>query len=135
MSFFNIGKNQLKEIKETYRIIEDDNESEEDSKKIITLFRKANKNSIDWASLFVYCYEQLILIRHKAILTKLHSFSGIFAEISDNLEEYNRPIAYGKNDYYNNLKITINKNLNDIRSLVNFTFTKILTESEGNEDY
>lgn len=116
------------ELKSKIKKIEFDDDDESEKQKIEKIYRIANKTSVDWAVLFVSCYEQLSNINYKEINERLKELKGIYIKINYNLEEHNRPIEYGKHIYRNKLMNLVHENIDVIKEVVNFTFTRVLYE-------
>lgn len=124
----------LDELKSKIKKIDFEND-EAEKEKIEKIYRTSNKSSIDWASLFVYCHEQLSGIDHQEIKDRLDELKDVYIKINYNLEEYNQLIEYGKHTYRNKLMKLIHENMSAVKEVVNFTFTKILYEADIGGDY
>lgn len=127
----------LEELKSRIKKLEFDDDDETEKQKIEKTYRIANKTSVDWAVLFVSCYEQLSNINYEEINERLNELKEVYIKINYNLEEHNRPIEYGKHIYRNKLMNLVHDNIDAIKEVVNFTFTHILYEDslkpfEGN---
>ena len=118
----------VEELKSKIKKIEFDDDDESEKQRIEKTYRIANKTSIDWAVLFVSCYEQLSSIDYGEINERLKELKDIYIKISYNLEEHNRPIEYAKHIYRNKLMNLVHDNIDVIKEVINFTFTKILYE-------
>lgn len=116
----------IEELKLKIKKIEFDDDDETEKLKIEKTFRIANKTSVDWAVLFVACYEILSSIDYVEINERLKELKDIYVGINYNLEEHNRPIEYAKHIYRNKLMNLVYNNIDVIKEVVNFTFTKIL---------
>lgn len=124
----NLTDDEIKNAKESFSKIQFENDDETQKKNIENIFRIANKNSVEWASLFVYCYEQLMNLKHPKIKARLEELHEVYAKINSDLEEYNRGIEYGRHYIYNSLRRTIEGNILAVREIVDFAFTRILYE-------
>lgn len=116
----------IEELKPRIKKIEFDDDDESEKQKIEKVYRIANKTSVDWAVLFISCYEQLSNIDYEEINERLKELKEIYLQINYNLEEHNRPIEYGKHIYRNKLMNLVHDNIDAVREVVNFTFTKVL---------
>jgi len=130
----NITENILEDIKKNYRKIEPEDEDLE-GKRIRNIYFKANKNAIDWAMLFQYSYVVLSSIKHKSISAYIGRFSTMYNQLSFYLEEYNKPIAYGKNSYHNRILSLIYESFDRINDIIQFVFTRILEEAESPSNF
>lgn len=125
----------LEELKSKIKKIDFGNDDETEKERIEKIYRTANKTSVDWASLFVSCYEQLSGIDYQEIKDRLNELKDIYIKINYNLEEYNQPMEYGKHTYRNKLMKLIHENIGAVKEVVDFTFTKILYEADMGDDY
>ena len=113
-------------MRKSYNKVQFDDEDEMEKKSIERVFRVANKSCIHWARLFVYSFDQLVNIDDNILETMLKEYHPIYIKIAPSLEEYDREIRFGRNNFYNGINKAIYDNIFVIKQLVNFTFTKIL---------
>lgn len=128
MNLRDISNEELQTIKSSYKLVEFDNEDESEKKKIEDTFRIANKSPIDSASLFVYTYDLLLNINNDNVRNRLKELKDIYSKINSELQEYNRPIEYGKHYYYNAIKEIVSNNIEDVKEIIDFAFIKILLQ-------
>lgn len=130
-SFAELTEIEIAEIKTYFRKVELTSFNDEEQEKIENVYRKVNKDCVDWARLFIYSYDTLFNIKQFKEILK--NYSNVYKILLKNLQQYDRDVEYGKHIFYNRIHESSNKNINEIMELVNFAFSKILYEGEISE--
>lgn len=130
-SFAELTETEIAEIKTYFRKVELTSFNDEEQEKIENVYRKVNKDCIDWARLFIYSYDTLFNIKQFKEILK--NYGALYKILLKNLQQHDRDVEYGKHIFYNRIHEHSNKNINEIMELVNFAFSKILYEGEISE--
>ena len=96
---------------------------------ISQIYLKANKNSIDVAVLFKVSYEIMRQSNNPIVKIGIERFRGSYLEISRLLEEYNKPVDFGRNKYHSKIQDIINDGISDrISDLIDFVFVNFVVQ-------
>jgi|SRR3990167_149184 len=120
----NVDNEDIEELKKRIVILDDRNF---EGKKIDELYLKVNKNSVDMALLFKFSYELLRQSNNHKVRNGIERFEGSYFESCRLLEEYYKPIAFGKNRIYNRIQDFIGNGIsNRLMDLIDFTFVNFV---------
>jgi len=133
-TYADFSKLDFDAMRKSYNKVQFDDEDEIEKKNVERVFRIANKSCIHWARLFVYSFDQLVNIDDDALESMLKDYHPLYSRVAPDLEEYDREIRFGRNNFYNSISKAIYDNIFSIKQLVNFTFTKILYQSSTSSE-